>query len=86
MNLRERFHEVMNFNPEVHSLKWEFGYWGETIKNWYARGLPQKHYPILDTEITTPTSMLYSKAWTCEGADQSANNGIKDISLQIAVH
>ena len=28
MNTRERFLEIMNFNPDVHSLKWEFGYWG----------------------------------------------------------
>ena len=42
MNLRERFLEIMNFNPNVHSLKWEFGYWGETIDNWYKEGLPKE--------------------------------------------
>ncbi|MEI6050330.1 MAG: uroporphyrinogen decarboxylase family protein [Bacteroidota bacterium] len=67
MNLRERFHEVMNFNTSVHSLKWEFGYWGETINNWYKEGLPMKNYSVLDPTVSTPTSSLYSRAWTCEG-------------------
>ena len=70
MNLRERFHEVMNFNTSVHSLKWEFGYWGETINNWYKEGLPMKNYPVLNPAISTPTSSLYSRAWTCEGTDR----------------
>ncbi len=73
MNLRERFHEVMKFNPNVHSLKWEFGYWGETVKNWYAQGLERQHYPEMETEIRTPTSTLYSKAWTCTGTDVLPN-------------
>jgi len=64
MNLRERFHEIMNFNTSVHSIKWEFGYWGETIDNWYRQGLPMRHRPIPDATITTPTSSLYSRAWT----------------------
>jgi len=67
MNARERFHEICNFNPSVQTLKWEFGYWGETIKNWYAEGLPQHRYPPLPAEITTPTSSLYIPAWTCRG-------------------
>jgi len=66
MNLRERFLEVMNFNTNVHPLKWEFGYWGQTLHNWYDSGLPRKHYPEMPTEITTPTSTLYVPAWTCD--------------------
>jgi hypothetical protein len=31
MNARERFLEVMNFNANVPTVKWEFGYWGETL-------------------------------------------------------
>ncbi len=31
MNSRERFLEVMNFNTDVRTLKWEFGFWGENI-------------------------------------------------------
>ena len=75
MNSRERFLEVCNFNPNVPALKWEFGYWGETIKNWYAEGLPQRRYPVLPTEITTPASSLYIPAWTCRG-DGVLPNGI----------
>ena len=73
MNLRERFLEVMSFNTDVHSIKWEFGYWGETVKNWYASGLPCKNYPSLPTEVTTPTSSLYIPAWTHRGPDVLPN-------------
>jgi uroporphyrinogen decarboxylase len=75
MNLRERFHEVMNFNRAVHSIKWEFGYWGETVKNWYRQGLPMQDYPVLEKNITTPTSSLYTMAWNCTGS-QELPNGI----------
>ncbi len=73
MNLRERFCEVMRFNRGVHSLKWEFGYWGETVKNWYAQGLPEVNPPYPDPTITTPPSSLYATAWTCQGLDYIAN-------------
>ena len=56
MNTRERFHEVLDFNPGVHSLKWEFGLWGETVDNWYAQGLPKKNYPVVKPSISTPTA------------------------------
>jgi uroporphyrinogen decarboxylase len=63
MNLRERFHEIMGFQ-RTRSIKWEFGYWGETIERWYKEGLPRQDYPRLPSEkATTPTSHLYSKAW-----------------------
>jgi len=69
MNLRERFIEIMNFNTDVRSIKWEFGYWGETLHNWYDQGLPKKNYPKLPTNTTTPTSSLYIPAWTCESKE-----------------
>ena len=59
----------MNFNPDVHSLKYEFGYWGETVDNWYRSGLPKKRYPVVEKRITTPTSSLYSAAWRCQKSD-----------------
>ena len=64
MNLRERFLEVMNFNTDVRTLKWEFGYWGETIKNWHKEGLKQLEPIQIPKEITTPTSSLYTYAWS----------------------
>lgn len=67
MNLRERFHEVMNFNTSVAAMKWEFGYWGETLDNWYAAGLPKQDYPALAQEISTPTSTLYQPTWVRAG-------------------
>lgn len=67
MNARERFLEVMRFKPT--SLKWEFGYWGETVKNWYAAGLPRLEPPVIDRPTTTPTSSLYLPAWLSLGGE-----------------
>jgi len=67
MNTRERFLAVLDFNPEVHSLKWEFGIWGETIDNWYAQGLPKRYYPVVGRATTTPTASLYAPAWLSVG-------------------
>ena len=67
MNFRERFLETMqNFNPDVTTVKWEFGYWGETINRWYKSGLPRKNPAKIPDKYTTPTASLYTKAWTCE--------------------
>jgi uroporphyrinogen decarboxylase len=67
MNTRERFLAVLDFDREVHSLKWDFGIWGETIDNWYAEGLPKKHYPVVSSATTTPTASLYGAAWRSVG-------------------
>jgi len=64
VNLRERFLEVMlNFNTGVIPPKWEFGYWGDTINNWYEEGLSKKQYPRIPKEISTPTASLYTPCW-----------------------
>ncbi len=63
MNTRERFLQVMDFDRDVRSVKWEFGYWGETLDTWYAEGLPRLAYPEIPCEITTPTANLYTRAW-----------------------
>jgi len=39
---RERFLATMNFQSPDRALLWEFGYWPETVKNWYNEGLPMK--------------------------------------------
>ena len=70
MNLRERFLEVMKLNTSVHSIKWEFGYWGEVLDRWYAEGLPKKNYPRISHKISTPTSDLYTPAWNCIPKDR----------------
>ncbi len=64
MNTRERFLEVMNFNKEVHSLKWEFGLWGETVNKWYGQGLPVNRYPEIEKKLSTPASTLYTYVWS----------------------
>lgn len=63
MTTREKFQEVVNFNPWARAPKWEFGYWGATIDRWYSEGLPQNHYPSIPKKIETPTAHLYSIAW-----------------------
>ncbi|MHC4123771.1 MAG: uroporphyrinogen decarboxylase family protein [Planctomycetota bacterium] len=75
MNTRERFLEVMNFNADVRTLKWEFGYWGETINNWYEQGLVQNKYPAIETNIKNPSSSLYTFAWSdkCKGRKRLPN-------------
>lgn len=66
MNERERFIEVMkNFNKGVPTLKWEFGYWGETINNWYKQGLPREKYSVIPETYKTTSSSIYTKSWTC---------------------
>jgi hypothetical protein len=65
MNLREQFLEVMeNFETRVSVPKWEFGYWGETVDNWYSEGLFKKQYPNIPKNISTPTASLYNPAWS----------------------
>jgi hypothetical protein len=54
MNLREGFLEVMRFCTSAHSLKWEFGYWGEVFDRSYAEGLPKKDYPRISSKISAP--------------------------------
>jgi uroporphyrinogen decarboxylase len=75
VNTRERFLEVMNFNADVRTLKWEFGYWGETINNWYEQGLVQNKYPAIETNIKNPSSSLYTFAWSdkCKGRKRLPN-------------
>jgi len=70
MTLKERFLEIMNFNPNIRTIKWEFGYWGETIDNWYAQGLPRNEYPRIPSKISTPTSTLHTPAWTSGRKDK----------------
>ncbi len=62
MTVREKFLRTCNFE-KVPAPKWEFGYWGETIDNWYQQGLEKKEYPALDSEITTPTRSMFLPAW-----------------------
>jgi uroporphyrinogen decarboxylase len=50
MNTRERFLEVLNFNTDIRTLDWEFGYWGGALKRWYDEGL--KKIEGLEREVT----------------------------------
>lgn len=77
MNLRERFHEIMNFNTKIKSIKWEMAYWGETLDRWYHEGLKKIRYPDISKHeaFITSTSNLYYPAW----------NSIKKIKLPAGI-
>ena len=65
MNTRERFIEVMrNFNTNVSAMKWEFGYWGETINKWYENGLPRVQPAPVPSNYTSVSSSIYTLSWT----------------------
>jgi uroporphyrinogen decarboxylase len=42
MNVREQFLATMNFDSSAPTLKWEMGYWAETVRRWYSEGLPRQ--------------------------------------------
>lgn len=67
MNTRERFVETMkNFNTKVQPMKWEFGYWGGTLNQWYKNGLPRYNFAPIPDKITSISSSVYTKSWTCQ--------------------
>jgi uroporphyrinogen decarboxylase len=41
MNTRERFNALMAFEPVDRTLNWEFAYWVNVVRKWYAEGLPE---------------------------------------------
>ena len=45
MNSREKFLSVVNHDKEQEVPDWEFGYWFDTIQNWYTEGLPREKPP-----------------------------------------
>jgi hypothetical protein len=67
MNTRERFVEVLkNFNTGVETLKWEFGYWGDTLNKWYASGLPKNNPAQIPDQYTSISSSIYTRSWTAQ--------------------
>ena len=42
MTARETFLRVLDFAPTGRTINWEFGYWGGTIRRWYAEGLEER--------------------------------------------
>lgn len=47
MSSRDTFMEVMSFAEGQRSLRWEMGYWPETLQRWYREGL-KEHYGFPD--------------------------------------
>ncbi len=64
MNTRENFIETAHLKKGVKSIKWEFGYWGSTLENWYKEGLPKNNYPTIPTNIINTTTSLYTTVWS----------------------
>jgi len=63
MDTRERFLECARLNKKISSVKWEFGYWGKTLNNWYSEGLPLDNYPVVPLNIVNSTASLYTAVW-----------------------
>ena len=63
MNTRENFIETAHLKKGAKSIKWEFGYWGETLERWYNEGLPKNNYPTIPTNIINTTTSLYTTVW-----------------------
>jgi len=78
MDTRERFREIMRFNRDIPTVKWEFGYWGSTLKNWYSQGLPERRYPVIPRKITTLSATIYTTAWTYDWVKKGS---IKDAKI-----
>ena len=70
MTVRERFLETLRFNTSVCPPKWEWGYMGQTVEQWYKQGLPRRAYPRLPEQTSTPTASLYTAAWSSVGGDR----------------
>jgi len=67
MTLRERYKRILiDKDPNVRTIKWEFGYWGATINHWYETGLPKKYPAVIPDHVITPTSGLNLPCWLCE--------------------
>lgn len=43
LSSREIFLKIINFEKSPRTLRWEFGYWGGTIRRWYEEGLEEKY-------------------------------------------
>jgi len=63
MDTREKFIECAHFKQKASSVKWEFGYWGKTLNNWYCEGLPLNNYPVVPVNIVNSTASLYTAVW-----------------------
>lgn len=67
MNTRERFLATMvDMDPSVPAMKWEFGYWGGTLNRWYKQGLPKNNYVLTPAEYTTPHASVNTYGFTCK--------------------
>ncbi len=59
---REKFNSVMSFDSRAQNMKTEFGYWAETIKNWFKSGLPQIEDirpGVLNADLVRGSSPIY---------------------------
>lgn len=72
----------MRFNRDIPTVKWEFGYWGSTIKNWYSQGLPERRYPVIPRKITTLSATIYTTAWTHDWVKKAAS-GMQKSDFQM---
>ena len=92
MDTREKFLSLMHGNPGSHSLKWEFGYWAQTLRRWYTEGLSQTLE--IPPEITDGTG-LWAEAcnWTPGyirdidvHSSLGMDNGMEGIPIHCFIH
>ena len=38
---RQRYLSILGLEPTELTLRWEFGFWGATLLDWYRQGLPK---------------------------------------------
>ncbi len=67
MTTRERFLAVFrDHDPTVRALKWEFGWWGKTVNDWYKQGLPKNNWAPIPDKIVRTTSSTLNTAWNID--------------------
>ncbi len=93
LNTRERFLAVMNFEPDVRTLYWEFGYWVGAVERWYREGLPRSAFSprpglppgnLIMAECL-PYPSTYSKV-SCRDYDVNRVLGFDSGSVRIPIN
>ena len=78
LTVRERFLRIMQFDPSVRTLYWEFGYWCGALNRWYQEGLPRSAFSpspgLPDGNIFMAECLPYpSTYWKVGGRDYDVN-------------
>lgn len=80
---RELFLKILSFEKCERTLRWEMGYWNETLIRWYKEGLPKikglpGNAPITNESSFGPAIYLWSKSYVDEKRDQTVNYDVSN--------